>query len=187
LDLQLHTRSSLVARDTDMLVQLARENRVSISFSFASMDDRINRLVEPRAPSAMRRLAALEALARAGLEVGVVVSPLLPGLDARELGLEALLTRAANAGAHFAQLTFLELAPSLRESLLGYLAANSPPLSTRLRRVLGRRPPHPEEKRERWEAFRGVCGRLGLTAVDEGVAVPGATRALTPTQLALFA
>jgi DNA repair photolyase len=186
LDLRIHTRASLIARDTDLLVKVAQRNRLTVSFSLCSMDDRINRLIEPKAPSAMRRLAAMEALSRAGLEVGVLVAPFLSGLDERELGLQALLTRAANAGAHFAGLGFLDLAPAQRENLLAMVAAGNPGSGTRLRRVLGRRPFDAEEKAERWETFRGLCGRLGLQAVQQGGAPQGEDHSGPPTQMALF-
>ncbi len=60
LRVRADTRSSLIARDTDLLRQLPC---ATVVFSIASLDDRVNRLLEPRAPSAFRRLAALEALA----------------------------------------------------------------------------------------------------------------------------
>jgi DNA repair photolyase len=186
LDVRAHTRASLVARDADVLVRLAKRNRVSVSFSLASVDDRINRLMEPNAPSALRRLAALEALARAGVDVGVLVSPLLAGLDEKELGLEPLLARAANAGARFAGLGFLHFGPGQREAFLARITELSPGQALRVRRVIGRRGATDAERQEILDVFRGLCGRFGLMALAEPVAPPGAERLSEPAQMALF-
>lgn len=186
LDVRIHTRSSLIARDTDVLLRVAERNRLSIAFSLASMDDRINRLIEPKAPSSMRRLAGMEALARAGLQVGLDVAPFLPGLDEREVGLVSLLTRAANAGARFAGITFLELSIGQREMLLGHLHATTPAIGSRFRRIIGRRPLSAEEKESTVATFRALCGRLGLSAVEGGQVARGTERAAYPTQMQLF-
>jgi len=187
LDVRIHTRSSLVARDTDVLLKLARKNRVTLTFSLASVDDRINRLMEPKAPSALRRLAAMEALARAGLETGLLVSPVMAGIDEKELGLEALLTRAANAGARFAGLGFLQLGPGERETFLSHATARYPALSARFRRVIGRRTHSDEDQRALTEHFRGLCGRLGLEALEQRMNGAPSERTAEPTQMALFA
>jgi DNA repair photolyase len=187
LDVRIQTRSSLIARDTDVLLALQKRNRLSVSFSLPSVDDRINRLVEPRAPSAMRRLAALEALSRAGIQAGLVVSPVLPGLEERELGLSPLLSRAANAGAHFAGIGFMRFGPGQREVFLDNVSAAYPDAALRLRRVIGRRGHSDEEKRALTQQFRALCGRLGLTPLADATTARGDARVEEPAQMALFA
>ena len=185
LDLRADTRSSLIARDAELLSRIAARGRVVVSFSIACADDRITRLVEPSAPSALRRLSAMEALARAGLTVGLSISPVLPGLDPDELGLEPLLTRAASAGARFASLRWMELAPEQRERLLRHASTAFPESATRIRRVLGRRPADARLRAARELDFRARCRALGLLAEDELGASNGAART-PPTQLLLF-
>lgn len=102
VDLQVHTRASLIARDADLLRQLSRTGRVTVAFQLGSLDERVNRWLEPGAPSALRRMMAMQALAHTGVVVGLRLSSVLPSLDAEQL--ETLLTRAAHAGARFVEL-----------------------------------------------------------------------------------
>lgn len=187
LDLRINTRSSLIARDGDLLKEIAAKGRVTIAFSLASLDERVNRLLEPRAPSAFRRLAALEALARTGLNVGLLVSPVMPGLSEEELSLEPLLTRAANAGARFAGMREMELLPGQRELFFQHVTAAYPSLAVRFRRVVGVKAPAAEEQARRAARFEDLCERLGLLPLHR--AVPPRTRAVDhdlPAQLPLF-
>ncbi len=187
LDLRINTRSSLIARDGDLLKEIAAKGRVTIAFSLASLDERVNRLLEPRAPSAFRRLAALEALARMGLNVGLLVSPVMPGLSDEELSLEPLLTRVANAGARFAGMRELELAPGQRELFFQHVTAAYPALAVRFRRVVGVKAPAADEQARRRHQFDGLCERLGLLPLHR--AVPPRTRPAEPerpAQLPLF-
>ncbi len=189
VDLRINTRSSLIARDTDLLREIAKKGRVTVAFSVASMDDKVNRLMEPKAPSAFRRLAAMEALSRAGVAVGLVVSPVFPGLEPDELGLETLVHRAANAGARFAGLRMLELQPGQRETFLSHATQANPEAATRFRRILGRRAPTAEETAQVVSTFEGLCERHGLLPLDVAAAQlrrPEPRRS-TAEQLALFA
>lgn len=185
LDLRVSTRSSLIARDCDLLQEIARGGHVLIAVALASIDERVNRLLEPRAPSALRRFSAMEALARAGLDVGLLVSPVLPGLDDEELGLEALLTRAANAGARFAGLEPLRLPPGQREAFFSHVDLRYPDLSTRFRRVVGRRTPSAEELARTARAFESMCLGLGLRPFAEAT-LRKAPEESPPVQLSLF-
>jgi len=184
LDLRVNTRSSLVARDGDLLAEIARKGRVTVTFSLASMDERINRLLEPNAPSAMRRFAAMEALAKAGIEVGMLVSPVLPGLEEEELGLEAMLARAAHAGARFAGMGLLSLAGSHRETFLFHVDRKYPELSSRFRRVIGRKAPTMAELEVLRARFDGLCSAYDLRPLSEAHA-PRKAVERAPAQMSL--
>jgi DNA repair photolyase len=186
IDLRINTRSSLIARDTDLLLKIRARGHVTVSFSMASIDDRIGRLLEPKAPSAMRRLAAMEALARAGVPVGISVAPVLAGLDERELGLETLLVRAANAGARFAGMTVMHFGPGQRESFLAHVTAVYPEYASRFRRVIGRRGHTDEECKRLAAQFDALCTQLGLTRLADAVAPRALGRRDTPSQIPLF-
>src|SRR5205085_440694 len=82
----------------------------------------------------------LEALARAGLHVGLNVSPVLPGLDERELDLGGLLTRASNAGARFAGMEMLKFGQGQKEAFLQAVTRAFPEAGARFRRIVGLRP-----------------------------------------------
>lgn len=183
VELRVTTRSSLIARDSDLLRDISRRGRATVAFSLASLDDRVNKLMEPHAPSALRRLAAMEALARAGVAVGILLSPVMLGLDEDELGIRQLLSRAASAGARFAGIQFLAFGPGQRETFLSHVTTAYPALATRFRRVIGPRPPTEDDRRTVLAAFNTECERAGLVPLEQ--ALP-ARKPRPPTQLSLF-
>lgn len=185
VDLRITTRSSLIARDTDLLSAIAARGRVTVAFSIAAHDEKVTRLLEPSAPSPLRRLSAMEALARAGLTVGLNVSPVFPGLDDDELGIEALLTRAANAGARFAGMKWVDFSAPQRENFLTQVTLAYPALAVRFRRVLGQRPPSDSERAELRARFETRCAQLGLAPLSE-MTPPLKVAARPPAQLSLF-
>ncbi len=91
------TKGGLVTRDIDVLRTLAEHDAVSVSVSITSLDDRLRRVMEPRASSPKERLRAVEALAKAGIPVNVMVAPIVPGITDHEI--PALVSAAADAGA----------------------------------------------------------------------------------------
>ena len=101
------TKSRLVARDADVLGELARHEAVSVHVSVTSLDPELHRRMEPRASSPRLRLEAIEALARAGIPVGAMVGPVIPGLTDHEI--PGILAAAAGAGASFASWILLRL------------------------------------------------------------------------------
>ncbi len=101
------TKSRLVTRDVDLLGELARHGAASVHVSVTSLDPELQRRMEPRASSPRLRLEAIEALARAGIPVGAMVGPVIPGLTDHEI--PAILDAAAGAGARFASWILLRL------------------------------------------------------------------------------
>jgi DNA repair photolyase len=91
------TKSSLVERDIDLLAPLAAERLTAVYVSITSLSPELVRVMEPRAAAPYRRLKTIEALARAGIPVGVSVSPVIPFVNEPEL--EAVLAAARDAGA----------------------------------------------------------------------------------------
>ena len=101
------SKSALVERDAELLAELAREASASVAVSLAFADAENARAVEPWAPSPERRLRVIETMARAGVPVGIMIAPVIPGLNDRDL--PALLQRARDAGASFAGYVLLRL------------------------------------------------------------------------------
>jgi DNA repair photolyase len=101
------TKNHLVTRDIDLLSELVRYDAAVVMVSLTTLDDDLRRVMEPRTSRPARRLAAIEALARAGIPVGVMVAPIIPGLTDHEV--PALLSAAAEAGASFATYTPVRL------------------------------------------------------------------------------
>lgn len=92
------TRSALVARDVDVLVDLD----VHVTFSMPLWDPVVTRKLEPHAPSPQRRLEALAVLAEAGVPVGINIAPCIPGLT--EAQIPTILEASRRAGARWAHL-----------------------------------------------------------------------------------
>jgi DNA repair photolyase len=115
----LVTKSSLVERDLDLLVPMAQKNLVAIYVTITTLDVHLARILEPRAAAPHRRLRVIETLAKAGVPVGVSVSPQIPFIND---DMEQVLEAAKNAGARSAFYTVLrlpwEVAPLFKEWLL---------------------------------------------------------------------
>lgn len=118
------TKSRLVARDADLLGELARFDAAAVSISITTLDPELQRRMEPRAPRPALRLAAIEALARAGVPVGVLVAPVVPGLTEHEL--PAILRAAAEAGARHAGYVVLRLPHGVKELVDEWLVRHYP-------------------------------------------------------------
>jgi len=103
----LVTKSSGVERDLDLIAPMAADRLVAVYVSVTSLDANLSRILEPRAASPQRRLRTIEALARAGVPVGVSVSPVIPFINEPEL--ERILEAATAAGARSAFSVVLRL------------------------------------------------------------------------------
>jgi DNA repair photolyase len=101
------TKNHLVTRDLDHLAALARHQAVAVNLSITTLDRGLAQDLEPRASSPAMRLEAIETLRRAGVPVGVLVAPLIPGLNDHEI--PAILAAAARAGAGWASKVLLRL------------------------------------------------------------------------------
>jgi DNA repair photolyase len=106
------TKNHLVTRDIDLLSELARHDAAVVAISLTTLDDDLRRVMEPRTSRPARRLAAIEALAGAGIPVGVLTAPVIPGLTDHEL--PALISAAAGAGAAFAAYVPVRLPHAVR-------------------------------------------------------------------------
>ena len=120
----LITKNHLITRDLDILSDLARDNLVGISVSVTSLRNEIQRVMEPRTSIPAKRLAAIEALARAGVPVNVMVAPVVPGLTDEEL--PAILKAAADVGARSAGYIMLRLPYAVKDLFETWLARHFP-------------------------------------------------------------
>lgn len=120
----LITKNHLVTRDIDLLGELARFNAVEVHLSVNSLDAGLARRLEPRASSPRHRLAAVEALAGAGIPVGVLVAPIIPGLNDHEVA--RVLEAAGRAGAKWAGMEILRLPLTVAKVFQDWLERNEP-------------------------------------------------------------
>ena len=113
------TKSDRVLRDLDLLGELARRNLTAVGISVTSLDSRLSGLLEPRAASPAKRLAALERLVVAGVPAHVSIAPVIPAIT--DEWLERILEQAAERGVRSASWIMLrlphEVAPLFREWL----------------------------------------------------------------------
>jgi DNA repair photolyase len=96
-----------VTRDIDLFRELARFDAVRVYVSVTSLDPALQRVMEPRTAAPSRRLAAVRELARAGVPVGVMVAPVIPGLNDHEI--PSIVDAAAASGARTARHLMLRL------------------------------------------------------------------------------
>jgi len=137
----LVTKSALVERDLDLIAPMAAERLAAVCVSVTTLDGALARALEPRAASPERRLRTIETLARAGVPVGVSVSPLIPFLNEPEL--ERILEAAAAAGARTAFGIVLrlpwELNPLFQQWLQQHVPAKAARIMARVREMRGGR------------------------------------------------
>jgi DNA repair photolyase len=98
-ELGIVTKSSLVVRDIELLREVAQNNSLSIHITVTTLDADLARVLEPRAPRPDLRIDAVRQLSRAGLDVGVSCSPVLPDITDSPANLEGIVRAAAEAGA----------------------------------------------------------------------------------------
>ena len=134
LSLGLITKSPLILRDTDLLVQLAARHELSINISLASTDAALLRRLEARSPAPHARLRALKGLTDAGLHAGLLIAPILPGITDGRDQLAALFQAGKEAGARYAVGAALRLGPAARSRFLPHLAEEFPALTRRYER-----------------------------------------------------
>ncbi len=118
------TKSGLVTRDIDLLRELAEHGAAAVNVSITSLDDAVRRAMEPRASPPHERLRAVEALANAGIPVGVMVAPIVPGLTDSEI--PALVAAAARAGARTVRPIVLRLPHGVADLFEAWLARHFP-------------------------------------------------------------
>ena len=133
------TRGPLIVRDLDVLVEAARRARVSVTFSVPTLDREIWRRTEPGTPPPHQRLRALSRLVEAGIDAGVGMAPILPGLSDRPELLADVVREARAAGATGIWANLLYLRPGTREHFLAALGRDWPELLPRYERMYGRR------------------------------------------------
>jgi DNA repair photolyase len=135
------TKNHLVTRDIDILRELAAHNAAAVNISVTSLDPTLQRVLEPRTTSPQARLDAVAELRAAGIPVGVMVAPIIPGLTDHEV--PKILDACAKAGAQFAGYTIIRLpwavAPLFEHWLDEHFPGRKQKVLQRIRNVRGNR------------------------------------------------
>ncbi|EIP98108.1 DNA repair photolyase [Opitutaceae bacterium TAV1] len=124
------TKNALITRDLDVLASLARHRCVMVYLSVTTLDATLAGKLEPRAARPEHRLRTIRALADAGVPVGVMAAPVIPGLTDTEL--PAILAAAADAGACTAGYTLLRLPYAVKDVFLQWLDDHVPEKKARI-------------------------------------------------------
>jgi DNA repair photolyase len=118
------TKNSLILRDLDLLTDLAKDNLVHVYISITTLDEDLRRTMEPRTASARKRLSTVESLSKAGIPVGIMNAPIIPGLNHHEI--PTILKAAADHGALNAGMTIVRLNGSIGQLFEDWLRKNFP-------------------------------------------------------------
>jgi DNA repair photolyase len=129
----LITKNHLVTRDVDILGEMASWGGAAVNVSVTTLDEKLQRVMEPRTSTPKRRLMAIETLAKAGVPVRVLAAPMIPGLTDHEL--PAIIRAAADAGAQGAAFIPLRLPYGLKDLFEQWLRTHFP---DRAEKVLNR-------------------------------------------------
>jgi DNA repair photolyase len=132
LHLSITTKSSLIVRDIDLLKKINRRSKLSVNFSLITLDRKLQRIIEPRAPRPGLRLRALFELARAGIKCNVLMMPMIPGLTDDPPAIESVIRAAKRAGASEVWWRSLFLKPAAAGRFIPFVKERFPHLSERI-------------------------------------------------------
>jgi DNA repair photolyase len=145
LSVGIITKSSLVTRDIDVLQHIQLHNDLEVHLSLISLDTDLVRVLEARSPMPAVRLRAVTRLTEAGVNAGLIVAPVLPGISDDWERLDALFAAARAARARFVTASPLRLYPGIRDRFLPILDEHFPRLAERYRRAYAGRGAAPRD------------------------------------------
>lgn len=152
------TKSPLLLRDLPLMRQIAARTEFTAALSIPTLDERAWRATEPHTPNPRARLEAVAELNRQGIPTGILIAPLMPGINDAPEQLEPLMELAAEAGAVSIGGIALHLRSDVRRIFMDWLRATRPDLVPRYERLYARGAYAPRAERER--LARLVRGRV---------------------------
>lgn len=118
------TKNAGVLKDAALLAEMAQKKLVSVMVSVTSFNEELRRTMEPRTTTASQRLKVIETLAAKGVRTGIMLGPMIPGLNEHEM--QRMLKAGADAGATFTAYTFIRLNGSIQFLFHDWLYKNFP-------------------------------------------------------------
>lgn len=118
------TKNSRILKDKDVIGEMAKKNLISVMVSVTSFNEDLRRVMEPRTATAFQRLKVLEELSTLGVHTGVMMGPMIPGLNEHEM--QRIMKEAASAGAKFTAYTFIRLNGAIKFLFHDWLYKNFP-------------------------------------------------------------
>jgi DNA repair photolyase len=126
LQLGIVTKSTLIARDAELLREIAGRHKLTVHFTVTTMNTKLARILEPRAPRPDLRIRTLAQLRKAGIRAGVLCSPLMPGITDTRSSIAAVARAGAAADASFFAAGALFLKPCSQPTFLGFVREHFP-------------------------------------------------------------
>ncbi len=118
------TKNAGILRDKDVLVQMAKKNLVSVLVSITSFEEDLRRVMEPRTTTGKQRLRVIKELSNEGVQMGVMLGPMIPGLNDHEM--QRIMKAASEHGATFSAYTFIRLNGAIQFLFHDWLYKNFP-------------------------------------------------------------
>jgi DNA repair photolyase len=150
------TKSPLVLRDADLLQQIAERTHVSACLSVPTLDERAWRSTEPKTPHPKARLEAVAELNRIGIPTGILIAPLMPGINDAPAQVEKIVELATEAGALHIGGNTLFLRGAVRDIFFEWLEEHRPDLLERYRKLYARGAYVPADERRTIEVAAGA-------------------------------
>ncbi|HYH53504.1 MAG TPA: radical SAM protein [Solirubrobacterales bacterium] len=156
------TKSPLVLRDVEIYERMAKKLPVSVNLSIPTLDEKAWRATEPHTPSPSARLDAVAELRARGIDSGVLIAPLMPGINDDPEQVQPLVERAKEAGATFLGGLALHLRDGVKEVFFAWLEEKRPDLLPEYEELYkGRAYLKPEQRKQATRAVKG-WGRSGV-------------------------
>ena len=157
----LLTRGPLAVRDADVLADLSRRSRCTVTFSIPTVDEEAWERLEPGTAPPLQRLRAVRALSDAGVDTGVLMAPIVPGLTSHPAKLERTVREIAAHGATCVGTMLMHLEGGTREHFLGFLRREYPHLVERYGRLYAGKHASPGYAQRFRAVMTGLTARYG--------------------------
>jgi DNA repair photolyase len=187
------TKSPLAMRDVEIFERMAKHLPVSVNLSVPTLDEGAWRATEPHTPSPAARLDAVAELRRRGIDSGVLIAPLMPGINDSPDQVKPIIDRARKADASFLGGVALHLRDEVRDVFFAWLNEKRPDLLPRYEKLYrGRAYMRPEQRKQTTQAVRGWGRRQSPGLTSRGRRgrdfeyPPAQGTAVSPSQDALF-
>jgi DNA repair photolyase len=174
------TKSPLLLRDLDLMKQIHERVGFAANLSIPTLDEKAWRATEPHTPHPRKRLEAVAEINRAGVPCGVLIAPLMPGINDSPEQVEEILELCAEAGAVNVGGICLHLRGEVKEIFMDWLRSNRPDLVPRYERLYARGAYAPKAERDRLTALARPRGRTTPARPDPGDDDDPATKPARP-------
>ncbi len=158
------TKGSLVTRDIDILSDINKHSRVTVCMTITAAEDRVSKVIEPRAPASSERFVAIKELSDAGIYTGILMMPLLMGITGSRENISDIVEKAYESGAAFIYPSFgLSMRDGNREFLYSKLDEHYPGLSTEYEKKYGKDYIcNIPDYRQISDFFKRECNKVGI-------------------------